>query len=112
MRTEDVREQKEEPKPEQWWISSDSLLRGQEERQFQWEKKRRQQSDERQNRIRSEFQQKLLEIANSPSNQALQAKANALLTKALAAFARDGYSTTRQIKRKIQCLMTLLWRSI
>ena len=92
---QEAREQEvEETKPGQGWISSDPLLRGQEERQFQWEQTRRQQRDEGQDRIRSEFQQEVVGIANSPLNQALQAKANMLLKEALFEFARDDYNST------------------
>eukprot|EP00977_Amphora_coffeiformis_P028527 scaffold35719_cov137-Amphora_coffeaeformis.AAC.1 len=85
---------RQESKPAGWWLSDDTLLRGQEERQLYWENSRKQHAGEKGKRIRSEFEQKLRSIANSPSNVALQAKANLILKQALATFAQKDYNST------------------
>jgi FkbM family methyltransferase len=83
----------EEPLPP--WISTDPVLRQQEERQFLWESNQRKQVDsDAYRRVRSEFHQKLLENANSMENQALQEKAGALLKEGLISFAQPGYDPT------------------
>ena len=84
----------QDSKPADWWLSNDTLLRGQEERLTHWEHSRKQHSGGEGKRIRSEYEQKLRNIANSPSNIALQAKANLLLKQALATFAQENYNST------------------
>ncbi|CAB9509807.1 Methyltransferase-like protein 24 [Seminavis robusta] len=83
------------------WMSRDALIRPQEERQYVWEKEKREQQkgNDKNAQLRQEFREKVLESANSPANQALQLKAGKLLREAMTKFTAPGYEPVMDEKK-------------
>jgi len=82
--------------PLETWISAHPLIRQQEEQQLLWERRNRLEAnkDDSHKRARADFQLKILQTANSPTNQALQAKAQLLLKEALLNFSKPDHNWT------------------